>query len=78
MLKQIGFATGAEVAMIVPPLVGTATMAGAAPNQGVTPTTIKVGAPSLGPGQAYAIGPVFVGKFDAATNQLVFSTKSAS
>jgi hypothetical protein len=33
---------------------------------------------SFGPGQAYAIGPVFVGKYDAATNQLVFSTKSAT
>ena len=33
---------------------------------------------SFGPGQAYAIGPVFVGKFDATTNQLVFSTTSAS
>ena len=33
---------------------------------------------SFGPGQPYAIGPVFVGKYDAATNQLVFSTKSAS
>jgi Periplasmic binding protein len=33
---------------------------------------------SFGPGQAYAVGPVFIGKYDAATNQLVFSTKSAS
>ncbi|HXN61924.1 MAG TPA: hypothetical protein VN886_15865 [Acidimicrobiales bacterium] len=33
---------------------------------------------SFGPGQADAIGPVLVGKYDAATNQLVFSTKSAT
>lgn len=47
MLKRIGFAAGAAVAMIIPLLVGTATTAGAAPNQGVTSTTIKVGVPYI-------------------------------
>jgi hypothetical protein len=33
---------------------------------------------SFGPGRAFAIGPVYVGKYSAAANQLVFSTKSAT
>jgi hypothetical protein len=33
---------------------------------------------SFGPGRPYAIGPVFIGKYSAAKNQLVFSTKSAA
>jgi hypothetical protein len=33
---------------------------------------------SFGPGRAFAIGPVYVGKYNAAANQLVFSTKSAT
>ncbi len=47
MLKRIGFATGAAVAMIIPLLAGTATTAAASPNQGVTSTTIKVGVPYI-------------------------------
>jgi Periplasmic binding protein len=33
---------------------------------------------SFGPGRAYAIGPVIIGHYDAATNQLVFASKSAN
>lgn len=33
---------------------------------------------SFGPGQSYAIGPVYVGKYSPSANQLVFSTKSAT
>jgi hypothetical protein len=33
---------------------------------------------SFGTGRAYAIGPVFVGKYSAAAKQLVFSTRSAT
>ncbi len=33
---------------------------------------------SFGPGQAFAIGPVYVGKYSAAAQQLVFSLKSAT
>jgi hypothetical protein len=33
---------------------------------------------SFGPGRAYAIGPVYVGKYSVATNQLVFATKSST
>jgi hypothetical protein len=33
---------------------------------------------SFGAGRDYAIGPVILGKYDAATNQLVFSSKSSS
>ena len=33
---------------------------------------------SFGPGQPYAIGPVYVGKYSTSANQLVFSTKSAT
>lgn len=33
---------------------------------------------SFGPGRAYAIGPVYVGRYSVAKNQLVFATKSAT
>lgn len=33
---------------------------------------------SFGPGRPYAVGPVFVGKYSAATKQIVFSAKSAT
>jgi hypothetical protein len=33
---------------------------------------------SFGLGRAFAIGPVYIGKYSAAKNQLVFSTKSAA
>ena len=33
---------------------------------------------SFGPNQPYAIGPVYVGTYDVASKQLVYSTKSAS
>jgi hypothetical protein len=36
------------------------------------------GAVSFGPGQAYAIGPVYVGKYSVAVKNLVISTKSAN
>ena len=33
---------------------------------------------SFGPGQSYAIGPVYVGKYNSATKQIEISTKSAT
>jgi Periplasmic binding protein len=47
MLKRIGFAAGTAVAMMVALLAGTTTMAAAAPDQGVTSTTIRVGIPYI-------------------------------
>jgi hypothetical protein len=33
---------------------------------------------SFAPGRPYAVGPVYVGKYNAASNQLVFSTRNAA